>query len=436
MPPPDPVALEIAAAFLAGPWRVKAMVARALDSLGLAEPPPTWLLTLARAARRRHADGPPLDARDELAWFLARHQRFGSQARRAGVAHPVLLPAEMRATRFEVPPLATEGELAAWLGVRPGVLDWLADRRGLERWVDQRRLERYSYRWIAKRSGGARLLEAPRGRLRSVQRRILDEVLAHVPAHDAAHGFRRGRSPVTAARPHVGQAVVLRVDIEEFFNSITAARIRAIFRTAGYPEHVAWALAGLCSNRSPRALLSAVPFVARTRLLTPHLPQGAPTSPALANLCAFRLDARLAGLAAAAGARYTRYADDLAFSGDLSLARGVIRFAAMVEAIAADEGFHLNARKTRVLRAGVRQELAGVVVNVRPTIRRRDFDRLKAILTNCVRHGPDWQNRDGHPDLRAHLRGKIAWVEGIDARRGARLRSLFDRVAWEPEPAS
>jgi hypothetical protein len=66
----------------------------------------------------------------------------------------------------------------------------------------------------------------------------------------------------------------------------------------------------------------------------------------------------------------------------------------------------------------------------------RDFDRLKAILTNCIRHGPDSQNRDGHPDLRAHLRGKIAWVEGIDARRGARLRSLFDRVAWEPEPAS
>jgi hypothetical protein len=428
---PDPIALEIAASFLSGSWRVEAMVARARDSLGQAERRPDWLAALARSARERHPDGPPLDARDELARFLAGQPQFGRAARSARVVHPALAPAEMRATRFAVPPLATEGELAAWLGVRPRVLDWLADRRGLERWVDQRRLERYSYRWISKRSGGARLLEAPRGRLRSAQRRILDQILSHVPPHDAAHGFRCGRSPVTAARPHVGQAVVLRVDIEEFFNSITAARIRAVFRTAGYPEHVAWALAGLCTNRSPRAMLSAVSFHTRSRLVTPHLPQGAPTSPALANLCAFRLDARLTGLAAAAGARYTRYADDLAFSGDLSLARGMIRFAAMVEAIAADEGFRLNARKTRVLRAGVRQELAGVVVNVRPTIRRRDFDRLKAILTNCVRHGPSSQDRGEHRDLRAHLRGTVAWVEGIDSLRGARLRALFDRIAWE-----
>ncbi len=430
MTSPRPVALEIAASFLAGPWRVKGMVERALDSLGLAPPPPDWLVALARAARRRHPDAPPLDARDELARFLAAHGAYDRRPRSALVVHPVLIPAEMRATRFAVPPLATEGELAAWLGVRPGVLDWLADRRGLERWVGQPRLERYSYRWVAKRSGGARLLEAPRGRLRTVQRRILDQILPHIPPHDAAHGFRRGRSPLTAARPHAGHEVVLRVDIEEFFSSITVARIRAVFRTAGYPEHVAWALAGLCSNRSPRALVAAAPFAMRSRLLTPHLPQGAPTSPALANLCAFRLDARLAGLATAAGARYTRYADDLAFSGDHSLARRVIRFAAMVEAIAADEGFRLNARKTRVLPAGVRQELAGVVVNVRPTVRRREVDRLKAILTNCVRHGPGSQNRQGHPDLRAHLRGKVAWVEGIDPRRGARLRSLFDRITW------
>lgn len=406
------------------------MLGRALDSLGLGPPAPAWLLTLARAARRRHPAA-PLDARDELAWFVANHDRFGPDARRAHIVHTKLPPAEMRPSPFAVPALATEGELATWLDLTPGVLDWLADRRGLERWSDQRRLERYSYAWIAKRSQGARLLEAPKGRLLAVQRRILAGILAHLPPHHAAHGFRRGHSPLTAARPHVGQAVVLRLDLEEFFNSITAARIRAVYRTAGYPEHVAWALAGLSSNRSPRVLLSALPFAARSRLLAPHLPQGAPTSPALANLCAFRLDARLAGLAAAAGARYTRYADDLAFSGDDSLTRRVLRFAAMVEAIAADEGFRLNARKTRVLRAGVRQELAGVVVNVRPTIRRREFDRLKAILTNCIRHGPASQNRDGHPDLRAHLRGKVAWVEGIDPSRGARLRSLFDRIDWQ-----
>jgi len=425
MPSTDPVAREIAAAFLAGPWRAGAMAARARDALGLARQGSAWLVKLARAARQEFADAPH-GSRDALAAFLVRRGPLP----RARIVHPVLGPARMRASRFAVPPLATEGELAAWLGVTPGVLDWLADRRGLERHVEGRRLQRYSYRWVAKRSGGARLLEAPRGRLLQVQRRMLGDILAHLPPHDAAHGFRRGRSALTAALPHVGQPVVVRLDIEEFFNSITAARIRSVYRAAGYPEHVAWALAGLSTNRTPRALLSAVPFPLRSRLSAPHVPQGAPTSPALANLCAFRLDARLSGLAAAAGCRYTRYADDLAFSGDLALGRRVVRLAAMVEAIAADEGFRLNARKTRVLRAGVRQEYVGVVVNARATIRRGEFDRLKAILTNCARHGPESQNREGHADLRAHLRGKIAWVEGIDPRRGERLRSLFDRVDW------
>ena len=77
----------------------------------------------------------------------------------------------------------------------------------------------------------------------------------------------------------------------------------------------------------------------------PHLPQGAPTSPALANLCAFRLDRRLSGLAEAAGARYTRYADDLAFSGDVPFGRMAERFSVQVAAIVAEEGFSVAARK-------------------------------------------------------------------------------------------
>ena len=115
------------------------------------------------------------------------------------------------------------------------------------------------------------------------------------------------------------------------------------------------------------------------------------------------LDCRLAGLAASAGARYAHYADDLAFSGDEAFESHVEHFSTHVAAILHEEGFAVHHRKTRIMRQGVRLRLAGLVINRHPNIIRTDFDRLKAILTNCVRQGPKPQNRDAYPDLRLHL---------------------------------
>jgi RNA-directed DNA polymerase len=162
----------------------------------------------------------------------------------------------------------------------------------------------------------------------------------------------------------------------------------------------------------------------------PHLPQGAPTSPALANVCAFRADCRLTGLARSAGAEYTRYADDLAFSGGEEFARGIERFSTHVAAVLFEEGFTVNHRKTRIMRQGVRQRLAGLVVNQRMNVMRSDFDRLKATLNNCVRLGAESQNRAAHAHFRAHLIGRIGWVESINPAKGQRLRALFDQIAW------
>jgi hypothetical protein len=162
----------------------------------------------------------------------------------------------------------------------------------------------------------------------------------------------------------------------------------------------------------------------------PHLPQGAPTSPALANLCAFRLDCRLHGLAQSLETTYSRYADDLAFSGGERLERSARRFQVAVAAIAAEEGFELHLHKSRFMRRGVCQQLAGVVVNEHPNVRRRTFDLLKALLTNCARRGPHDQNRDGHADFRAYLLGRIGHVAMVHPARGAKLRALFDRIEW------
>jgi hypothetical protein len=196
---------------------------------------------------------------------------------------------------------------------------------------------------------------------------------------------------------------------------------------------VADLLAGICTNAAPRDAWHIPGFEGDPHELWeasnlysyPHLPQGAPTSPAIANICSYRMDCRMAGLARRAGGVYTRYADDLAFSGD-----DIDWISPYVAAIVEDEGFTVNHRKTRIMRQGVRQRLAGIVVNQGMNIIRPDFDLLKAILTNCVRSGPESQNREGHADFRAHLQGRVGFVEMIHAVKGARLRAIFDRIAW------
>ena len=258
----------------------------------------------------------------------------------------------MVAPRWPVHAVNDLSELATWLGVTQERLAWFADRRSLERSVTDERLRHYLRRWLRKADGSARLLEAPKTETKDLQRRILRAILDRIPAHGAAHGFCHGRSIVTAAEPHRGQEVVIRIDLETFFTTVSAGRVYGLFRLAGYPEPVAHTLTGLCTTITPTAVLRDAPTAPpygvdkRRRMLQalrePHLPQGSPTSPALANLIAYGLDRRLSGLAAKLDATYTRYADDLIFSGPHDLGRRSESVVALVRTIAADEGFRVH----------------------------------------------------------------------------------------------
>jgi hypothetical protein len=182
----------------------------------------------------------------------------------------------------------------------------------------------------------------------------------------------KGRSIKTFVEPHIGRRVILRMDLRDFFPTFSGVRIQSFFRMLGYPESVADLLGGICTNATPRAAWKELPLdidrnclpAAQRLYARPHLPQGAPTSPALANLCTYRVDCRLEALAKSVGAQYTRYADDLAFSSDdQGFERTIERFPIHVAALLMEEGFSVHHRKTRVMRQGVRQHLAGVVVN-------------------------------------------------------------------------
>jgi len=424
------VAHAIADAFLAGNWDIRSMTGRGVETIGRS---PRWIRRAARRALQAF-DAPPLDRRDELTRLLLDDDSFARQTRDPAIIGPIrrrlVYEPAMGPRRWDVPEIPTAGALRSWLGVDGGMLDWLADRKGLERFARTESLRNYRYRWVAKRLGGWRLIEIPKARLKGVQRRILNEILEHVPAHANAHGFRRNRSVVTFASPHAGQRMVLRMDLRDFFATISIAHVFGIFRSAGYPEEVARILSALCTNRVPRDFCRQVPLDSsgRRRLQTPHLPQGAPISPALANLCAYGIDVRLSALCLKAGGRYTRYADDLAFSFDALVSSD--RFLARAAAIVCDEGFEVNFRKVRCLTQASRQQLAGVVVNDHPNVPRAEFDRLKAALHNCAAHGLAGQDREGSGRLRETLLGRISWVSMLNPKRGRKLRALYEQITW------
>ncbi len=435
----------LAYSFLAGEQTVEQVIARGSRTLGKRW---RWLRSLAQRYIETFATGrrPRPRHRDVVVFLL--HDRGMVQVRsryfrELSAPHWVTEPQQMQpvaaAKTWDVPPIASIGALADWFQLTPSKLEWFADLKGLGYKKSSPQLRHYHYRILTKNSGNIRLIEAPKPRLKELQQQILTQILDKIPPHPAVHGFVKGRSIKTFIAPHVSQRVVLRMDLRDFFPSFAAARIQTFFRTVGYPESVADLFGGICTNATPR---DAWPkpgvdidpqylWEARALYAQPHLPQGAPTSPALANLCTYRVDCRLTGLAESVGARYTRYADDIAFSGSEEFEKGIERFSTHVAAILLEEGFTVHHRKTRIMRQGVRQHLAGLVANQHINVMRPDFDRLKATLTNCIRLGPESQNRDAHPRYRSHLEGRVGFVEMINPARGKRLRTILEQIEWQ-----
>jgi RNA-directed DNA polymerase len=435
------VARNLAAALLAGAWTRRALLQRTSPILGRRNRRAQRTL-IAELIESAPTDYPP--SPDWLVAYFLGSPSFAA-ASAARIKNPQSTPIVLKPARFapaarfagvRVPRLATPGDLAEWLGISTDQLDWLSDAKRQHGATDIPILQHYRYAFAPKKNGPPRLLEIPKPMLMAIQRRILHDILDLVPAHDCAHGFVMGRSCLGAAQVHAGESVVVTLDLRNFFLSTPLSRVHGIFRSLGYPWAVARLLSGLCSSATPKSVFARLPAGNRDDWSTqktyqsPHLPQGAPTSPALANLAAWHLDARLLGLARSFGANYTRYADDLAFSGDAAFAQRIKPLLAAVEDIVRDEGFVLHARKTRVMRRGARQRVTGIVVNDHVNVPRIAFDALKATLHNCIKNGPAAENGAGLRDFRAHLDGRVGWVENVNPARAEKLRRMFAAIRW------
>lgn len=437
----DAIRNRISVLLASGAWTERAMRQRLRKHVGrIAE---TSQRKLARSVIAEFEDGPQPPPSEIYRWLSgsAHFRLFAKAVARRNIRLPVVLSAPAFAPSppfagLEIPCIKTSGHLAEWLGISIGHLDWLADVRRQHALVNEKKLQHYSFTILKKSSGRPRLIESPKATIKRVQQKILREILDRVPVNDRAHGFVKGRSCRSSASIHAGEVCVLAMDIQNFFHAIVEGRVKMLFRCLGYPQQVADLLTRLCMTTTPvsafNEISGAEPFdwTERKLLSQPHLPQGAPTSPALANFAAWRLDQRLAGLAARYGANYSRYADDLAFSGDAGFAERIRAFQNAVDAISRDEGFSIHSKKTRVMYGHMRQSLTGIVVNAHVNIARPEYDRLKAILHNCKSHGAAGQNREDHADFRRHLDGRVNWIENVNPARGAKLRALFEKIAW------
>jgi RNA-directed DNA polymerase len=363
-----------------------------------------------------------------------------------------------RMAALGLPPLATARDLAAAIGIDEGALAWLTYHRGAAT------VDHYHRFTIPKRNGGTRVISSPKGRLRVAQSWVLHHILSRLALHDAAMAFRPARSIKDNAALHRGRAIVVRIDLTDFFPSIGFRRVKGLFESFGYNEGVSTILALLCTEAPRVAVTLANPADASgderryVAIGGRVLPQGACTSPAITNILCRTLDARLAGLARRFGYTYSRYADDLVFSHpDPSAPLGA--FLSFVQRVIAEEGFTINAEKTRVMRPHQRQAVTGLVVNTAAPPRghglatgtagsaamtatddadaadgavrlsRRDLRRFRAFLHHCETEGMDAVSARLGKSAQAYARGYHAYIRMVSPAKAAQLAAAHPWLA-------
>ncbi len=239
--------------------------------------------------------------------------------------------AEDFAKRTGLPYVEASAHIAAYLGVSPSLIRQIIHKPG------------YHYREfeLKKSNGGERLISTPKTYLKVTQWWILDNILRAAQLSAGVHGFRPGYSYVTNAKVHANARHILNVDIKSFFDSIRISQVANAFASLGYSEGGSLVLAALTTKDGAA-------------------PTGAPTSPMIANLILRDVDRALSDFAEANSLVYTRYADDLTFSGDDWIDDGAV---VVISDIVGKAGFELNRNKTKFMGPGDRKEVTGVVVN-------------------------------------------------------------------------
>jgi RNA-directed DNA polymerase len=287
-----------------------------------------------------------------------------------------------------------------------------------------------------------RTICVPNPALMHTQRWIAQNILNAIEPHPASFAFAPGRSLINAADRHAGCSWLVKLDVRNFFESISEQRVYRVFRGLGYGALVSFELARICT-RGPQIGGSGIhhlpPGLPHPRAPRGYLPQGAPSSPMLANLAVHRLDDRLQTLADAREWIYTRYADDLAFSTRGSSTR---QQASLMAREAQREvrafGLKCNDSKTAIIPPGARKIVLGVLVDrfepkLTRAFRNNVETHLYALSSPKIGAAAHLRSRGFSSiiGMRRHIAGLIAFAKQVNRQYASELYLLFNDVNWD-----
>ncbi len=265
---------------------------------------------------------------------------------------------------------------------------------------------------IPKSNGDVRIISSPSFNLKAIQRWILENILYRYPVSDRANGFIKGKSIKDNAEPHVGKDIVINVDIKDFFPSIKFDQIFYVFYNKGYTKELSFTFAKLLTYKG-------------------ELPQGSPASPYLANIICRVLDQRLLGLASKIGASFTRYADDITFSGNSD----IVNYKDTIRSIIENEGFKINDKKFRIQRSNQMQEVTGLIVNDGLKVKRRYKRKLKQHIYYCKKYGVyshlKYTQAEDKSYFKEYLYGMAYFIKMIEPETGNDLLCDLDEIYWD-----
>jgi len=315
---------------------------------------------------------------------------------------------------YGLPVVQTDRELATLLGLEYKQLRFLAYHRDV---VDTDHYYRFE---VPKKSGGMRKIAAPNTLLKSTQRKILSEILEKVTVSDSAHGFIEGRSVITGAAPHIiNPELLINVDLENFFPSITFKRVIKMFNDLGYSGYISSILAILCTycERMPIEVKGKVQYVKTSDRI---LPQGSPASPMITNIICRDLDDKMIELAKEYNFIYSRYADDMSFSFATEPNNDTLNsFMFDFNKLLYKEGLKANKEKTRYLRTNNRQCVTGIVVNnSEPGLPRNWVRKVRATLFNAKKLQAEGKLTC---EMVYELSGMASWLKAVNPQRYAKL---------------
>lgn len=275
---------------------------------------------------------------------------------------------------------------------------------------------------IRKKNGGFRHISAPKNDLLNYQNWVKIFILDPLQFPEYLTSYQKGKSIADNAKPHANQALLIKFDLRNFYGQITQDKVFGMFKILGYSTSVSVDLAKICCKPESAEIAG--------RNIPACLPQGAPTSPTISNFVAGRMDKRLMEYAKKHGFNYTRYADDLSFSGPLNspLRKGVI------ERIIQDEGFEVNKKKTRFVPSSTNQLVTGLNVNHKAAVPKKFRRMVHTHLHNCLRFGP-YRNLEqlGISDKINYndwLLGHIHYIKILHPMEADKMMAKYNRINW------